>query len=171
MKTVAELLAAYPYMFNGSNIGLALYRGWYPTFAKLCDDIDALLGEDKRNFKFVQLKSKFGAARWYARYDLREGESRGIQIAVQQEDGSLLQLDPNLNAATIEGLINLAQDETSQLCIVCGESAKIESHRGYYQCLCKKHTNKVFGGGKLPKYWFEIGGEGDPNDPWGEHGK
>jgi len=170
MKTIAELLAAYPYMFKGEALGLALHRGWYPTFAKLCEDIDELLGDDKRIFHWVQLKEKFGAARWYAHYELKEGERGGVQFAVQQEDGSLLPVEPNLSSATIDGLINLAQDETSMMCIVCGQQASIASHRGWYQCLCKKHTNVVFGGGQLPNHWFQIGKD-DPADPWREHGR
>jgi hypothetical protein len=168
VKTVTELLDAYPYMFAGSNIGLTLHRGWYPTFAKLCDDIDALLGDDKRNFKWIQLKEKFGAARWYCHWDLREGEGRSVQIAVQQDNGALMKIDPNLNEISIQGLINLAEEVTGKKCIVCGEPAIIDSHRGWYQCLCKKHANKVFGGAKLPNYWFHIGRD-DPNVPWSEY--
>ena len=169
MKTIAELLAAYPYMFKGEALGLALHRGWYPTFAKLCADIDELLGEDKRGFHWVQLKEKFGAARWYAHYELKEGERGGVQFSVQQEDGSMKPIDPNLSAVTINGLINQAQAATAMQCVVCGGPAKVASQGGWYLCLCQGHSDALAQGRKLPSFEFAIG-QDDPFDPWGEHG-
>ena len=168
MKTVQELLQAYPYMFGGKNIGLTLYRGWHPTFAKLCEDIDQHLGQDKRDFHWEQLKEKFGAARWYGWWALREGERRDIQLSVQTTQG-LKRISPEIENEPIQALINAAQDATAFQCVVCGEPARIAMHKRFgYQCLCKKHANVIFGGGQLPKYWFEVGHD-DPEGPWEDH--
>jgi hypothetical protein len=159
VKTIAELIAAYPYMFEGEALGLALHRGWLPTFANLCHDVDELLGEDKRSFWWIELKEMSSAARWCAHYDLKD----------LKEDGSLMPVEPNLSAATIDGLINVAQDETSTLCIVCGGPAKVASHGGWNLCLCQGHSGALAQGRKLPNFEFVIG-QDDPFDPWGECG-
>ena len=46
-------------------MGIFIPTGWRSIFEKLCEDIDALLGLDKRGFHFIQCKEKFGSARWY----------------------------------------------------------------------------------------------------------
>lgn len=63
MNTPKELQARFPYMFEGDNIGIDIARGWMLGFQKLCEQIDELLGADKRGFHWTQCKEKFGSAR------------------------------------------------------------------------------------------------------------
>ena len=72
LEAFAALVRAYPYMFAGPFIELVMYAGWHTPFTKLCDDIDAALGDNKRGFRWIQLKEKFGQPRWYWEMD---GES------------------------------------------------------------------------------------------------
>jgi hypothetical protein len=48
-----EQIAALPYQFAGRHIGLTFHRDWQDLFSRLCFDIDAALGSDKRSFQRV----------------------------------------------------------------------------------------------------------------------
>ena len=54
MMTPKQLKARFPYMFAGENIGISIARGWMPGFQILCERLDALLGENKQNFHWIQ---------------------------------------------------------------------------------------------------------------------
>lgn len=69
MKTPKELIARYPYQFAGEQISMSFARGWFSLFAKLCADIDQVLGDDKRGFHWRQVKEKFGQLRVYYQLD------------------------------------------------------------------------------------------------------
>jgi hypothetical protein len=60
MTTPKQLEARFPYMFAGQNIGFSFYRGWFALFENLCQDIDALLGQGKRGFRWVGIKNGLG---------------------------------------------------------------------------------------------------------------
>jgi hypothetical protein len=53
MKNTPHHQERYPYMFARKNMGIFIPTGWRPIFEKLCEDIDALLGQDKRGFQFM----------------------------------------------------------------------------------------------------------------------
>ena len=73
MNTPTDLKTKFPYQFEGRNIGLSIPRGWFLGFAKLCGDIDQVLGANQHGFHGVQLKEKFGAACWYWSMNTRSG--------------------------------------------------------------------------------------------------
>lgn len=50
------LKARFSYMFDSPSSGIDIYRGWLADFASACEQIDALLGDDKRGFHFTQCK-------------------------------------------------------------------------------------------------------------------
>ena len=160
MTTPKQLQARYPYMFAGPNIGISISRGWMPIFEQLCEDIDALLGPDKRGFHFTQCKEKFGSARWYW---AMKGVKRSIQVSVIDKLGGVTRLgEPDENdkppgsvAARVEVLINAATLKTSHACIVCGEPAKGNRHDGWVMNLCDLHAHQRRSTGKLPDIWFE----------------
>lgn len=54
MTTQRQVQARYPYMFVGRHLGISIARGWIRIFAKLCNDVDELLGSDKRGFHWRQ---------------------------------------------------------------------------------------------------------------------
>ena len=51
-----DLKERFSYMFAGPHAGIDIYRGWLADFASACEQIDALLGDDKRGFHFTQCK-------------------------------------------------------------------------------------------------------------------
>ena len=65
MTPVEQLKARFAYMFVGRPISMEFYDGWLPVFAQACEQIDEVLGENKRDFHWVQVKEKFGSARFY----------------------------------------------------------------------------------------------------------
>lgn len=133
-------------MFAGENIGFGLYRGWFPLFAKLCADIDTVLGTNKRGFHWVQTKEKFGSYRMYYEmdfdatdaevdYEVIEGAGHVTFRPKAQPGGA--KASP---AQAIRALVNQAEDATTRMCMACGQPAKTRSFDGYFLTLCQEHA-------------------------------
>jgi hypothetical protein len=86
MTAPKQLKDRFADMFAGQNIGFSFYRGWFALFENLSHDIDALLGQDKRGFHWVQLKEKFGSARFYW---AMKGYANKLHLSVISEKGVL----------------------------------------------------------------------------------
>jgi hypothetical protein len=146
MDHVRLFNARFNYMFEGPHIGLIFYAGWLPDFALTCEKIDALLGEDKRDFHFVQAREKFGAARYY--YSVG-GEARKILdeildvLSASQCRTAAQKRDPVVEE--IDRLIDAAQQESGVTCMICGAPGEIIPSPQWLRCVCKKHTRKVCG--------------------------
>jgi hypothetical protein len=160
MKNPNELKARFPHMFDGKNIGISIPKGWFPIFAKLCEDIDELLGTDKKNFQWVQAKEKFGVARWYYRID---GLSPAIKVRVFDESNAVTVLSDSRKekpAANVQELvaelIASAEQKTHTTCIVCGDAGHPDSHSGYVLVLCAQHARqrKNEGNQSMRALWF-----------------
>lgn len=136
MNSPKELKAQCPYMFSENNLGFGFTHGWFPSFAKLCTDIDSLLGENKQGFHWIQLKEKFGTARY------RWGLARK-PIAAK-----------SLISASIRKLVDAAESETQDTCIYCGKPGTIQNFQGYLLVECEEHRRLTeLGPRKSP--WFE----------------
>ncbi len=118
---INDLSKRFPYMFNGRNIGLSVGDGWMEVFAKLCEDIDTLLGDDKRGFHWVQLKEKFGSARFYYEHDPDGGDEVFGQIA---------------------DLVGVAMGKTHTMCMQCGQPGKEDAKYGWVLTLCEEHATE-----------------------------
>lgn len=168
MPTPKQLMQRFPYMFSGRNIGIAIAKGWMPSFAKLCEDIDALLGEDKQGFAWVQVKEKFGSGRFYFRmvgkrsnipYDgpAVDGSERIKTVVAsipEMEFKYVIEKDLLLR---INDLVDAAQRQTEQICIVCGEAAAPDELDGHRLVLCARHQAQRHGAGDMESHWFEFG--------------
>lgn len=134
-----ELRALFPYQFNGPNIGHSLTTGWFPIFARLCLDIDRVLGADKQGFHWEQLKEKYGAARWYP--------AQRKPMSPEQED----------TRKAIRTLIDEATSKARRACIVCGHEAHPYVGPDEYMLqLCEGHGEPFSrqGGDALPVFWM-----------------
>lgn len=122
---------AYPYMFAGRFIELVMYDGWHAPFAKLCDDIDAVLGADKQGFCWIQLKEKFGQPRGY--WELHEPSDLTLDLqfepATEAQDQTA-QGPQHLGFSKgvpgdmfdrIRPLVDAATSECDWRCAVCGQ--------------------------------------------------
>ena len=80
MITPKQLQQRFAYMFEGGNIGISIPKGWMPEFAKLCEQIDELLGDDKDGFHWRQCTEQFGSTRWY--WKIKGERKQALQIDI-----------------------------------------------------------------------------------------
>ena len=160
--SVQELVERFPYMFAGHNIGLSFYKGWFALFAKMCEDVDATLGPDKRGFHFTQIKEKFGSARfyWTMRREAEDGPMR-VKFNDFTESGQVVHLSRNktLESATnlaqrVAAIIDAAELETEHLCIACGKPGESTNRQGYVLVVCPEHAPR-FMNRTLENYWLD----------------
>lgn len=159
-----QLKSRYPYMFSGENVGFSFCRGWFPLFTQLCEDIDALLGPDKRGFHWVQLKEKFGSARFYWQM---QGHAPNLHIALISARQVTTVVrgpgDGNANGAggpppsvnrRIDDLVQRATLATRSLCIACGQPGKPNQDEPWILVLCDVHAMQRRQG-ELESAWFD----------------
>lgn len=153
----------FQYQFAGPNIGITIARGWYPGFARLCADIDHLLGTHKRLFHWVQVKEKFGSACYYWALDR---QSPSITLSFVGNDGSLVSsrsaqisdsVQPDLDdlARQISGLVSAATKNIRHACILCGRPGMPDLSDGYVLVLCPQHAEERQND-RLPDWWFDA---------------
>lgn len=115
-------------------------RGWYPDFVRLCEEIDVLLGEDKRQFRWLQLKEKWGTARYY--YAMHRHQDHYLDL--QSPEGAVTIVSNSVSddpvKIEIRRLVRAAQDDTSSICMVCGEMGELDRSEPYYVTLCAQHA-------------------------------
>lgn len=130
---MAELKASFPYQFQGQSIGLDLPPGWLPLFGTLCDNIDATLAEDeKRTFYWVQVKEKFGTARFY--YFMEEADENWDA----EGRGGVFSLRPIASNEKIRQLIAEAEAATGHICQQCGDPGTLRRD-WCWRTLCDHH--------------------------------
>jgi hypothetical protein len=127
-QQLQELRERYPYMFPPSASGFMFYRGWLPMTVRICEEIDALLGDDKRGFCWTQIKEKFGSACFY--YGFNSIAARETNEGTQEE---------LTTAMKIARIVAAATDESLTTCQVCGAAAGRQSYAGFVVTLCGKH--------------------------------
>jgi hypothetical protein len=149
-----QLKLRFPYMFAGENIGFSFYRGWFPLFAKLCEDIDALLGEDKRGFHWAQLKEKFGSASFYWEMTGYAQQLHVSLISDNQVDEFSTRYRKDSLPSQIDTLVREATMATRSRCIVCGEAATLDRSESYVLVLCEHHATRRRQDQKLDPPWF-----------------
>ena len=119
INTPLELKARFAYQFGDRHLGRTYFRGWFPVFADLCQQMDELLGDDKRGFAWLQLEEDCGTAHfnWQA---------------------------PNCKAAELDArigrLVRQVAHATESRCIVCGEPATLSEELGRALVLCERHA-------------------------------
>jgi hypothetical protein len=136
-------------MFSARHLGISIPKGWAKLFTELCEQIDALLGENRSAFTWIQVKEKFGSGRFYYRLN---GSGPSVRVSVQKPGGSMsaprqfMPLDPKAPNAVlgvqIEKLVNAAEALTSETCIVCGKPGRTDSTGGYRLTLCDHHVQQ-----------------------------
>lgn len=143
-QMLAPQFKAYPYMFAGPTLELAMSSGWYAPFAQLCDAIDVALGEDKHGFHWVQLKEKFGQPRWYWELEDEAGMQGDLWLDLQVGDPrqrmTFCKEVPGELRARIRALVDSAMDACCQRCMDCGAPALGYVIRGSVMVLCEAHA-------------------------------
>lgn len=160
-----DLRARFPYQFDGKTASLYLGEGWAPVFAKLCEDVDALLGRDKRGFRWIQLKEKWGSARFYFEIFGRQTDFR-MDIANGRGDvvSKVMEIDKDKNSArqrkllsALRKLIMNAEMTTRETCAVCGKPGELDRSDSYVIVLCAEHQKlRADADGDLPDCWLSF---------------
>ncbi|MEJ8850816.1 hypothetical protein [Variovorax rhizosphaerae] len=143
-ETPRTLRSRFPYMFSGPNIGFAFYRGWMLILRNACEEIDALLGADKRHFHWIQIKEKLGTGRFYYHLD---GGGGGVTVRVHDLTSSLppqapIVLEPagqDEVVLKVSAIVQHAELATHSACIVCGATATPRAYDGYWVNVCALH--------------------------------
>ena len=143
------LLARFPYMFSLAESdrrrAYVFFRGWMPTFALMCEQIDEILGSDKRDFKWTRVREKFGAPSLV--YQMR-GQARHVIHAHRPTEVRRIYCAPSAmfdpSAVAIQEAVLLTEVALRGACIVCGKSSSIVNAGGPWASLCAEHQTSVF---------------------------
>ncbi|SCK11194.1 hypothetical protein VAR608DRAFT_0551 [Variovorax sp. HW608] len=157
--TPSALHARFPYMFplegQEHRRAYAFYRGWMPALAKACEDIDKLLGTDKRGFHWTRLREKFGSPSFG---DQMEGKAR-VAINIHRPTEVVRHAcEPVEGHAPVALAINervlQLEVELRSCCIVCGAPSVINNDRGPWASLCPTHRAEDDGpDGSMGSVW------------------
>lgn len=139
LEQLQELKQRFSYMFETPALGLDFYRGWLPDFITACEKIDGVLGEDKRGFRFVQAKEKYGWARYYFSTD----RARPMRLSINDGNGvheltTGLAEEHEIEKA-ISGILTAAEKDSTGKCIACGSPGEIRRRGGWLVCTCEAH--------------------------------
>ena len=147
--TPNQLKARFPYMFEGEYMELAFPRGWFAIFVQLCEQIDLLLGADRRGFHWVQIKEKFGSARYHYELEPAEGED----VYPRPPPSSPAAIERLRIRTEIRELIGRAHSASCSHCIVCGRPGQLHEFE-WTLVLCDEHIAQRETGG-LGNFYLE----------------
>lgn len=135
IQDIQTLEQRFAYMFRGPLISISYHRGWFPDFVDLCFEIDAVLGNKKSWFAWVQIKEKFGSCRMH--YSLRSDDFNEDLDEDDQETEipeELIRL-----RAAVRQVVDSAARQMQDKCCVCGAFAVVQEHDGWLLTLCNFH--------------------------------
>ena len=119
-----KLYDAFPTFFVGGEelthyyIPLSCEDGWFDIFYRMCLDIEKAIesSPEDKDFRFTQIKEKFGTLRAY-------------YSGATEESG-------------IDDIIMKAEDWSDSVCELCGMDGKIRDVGHWYKTLCDRHFEK-----------------------------
>jgi len=160
------LPAKYPYQFERCRLGVDTTPGWAMIFAKLCDAVDQLLGENKCGFSWDQVKEKWGAARFYfvlgdlapdKRLDVQSPDRAASLIVKPADEG---QRSPEIQQLThkLRNLILETEELTQRTCAVCGNPGELDRSKGLFLPLCAEHKATRKSEAELGDIWISVHG-------------
>lgn len=144
-----NFLARFQYMFPlvGSDRRRAyvFFRGWMPTFAQMCGQIDINLGDDKRDFGWARIREKSGAPS--LSYQMC-GHARHVIHAHRPDEVTRIVCAPadsfDPSAVEIQEVVLRGEVTLRQSCIVCGAPSIITNACGPWASLCANHRTGTF---------------------------
>ena len=142
MTTLKDLMVRYPYQFSGPYIYLSFARGWFALFVQLCENVDQLLGENKRHFHWTQTKEKFGVFRIYYVLDGMYEDDQDFPARLE-----LLRKISDLKQET--------EEASSRICAYCGAPGHLVVGP-WTITLCDDH-HRAREAGTLPSIWHDEG--------------
>lgn len=140
-----QLKQLFPYQFSDPYASFEFYRGWMPLVAGLCIEIDALLGDQREQFHWRQMKEKFGSARLYYALDGKAILIGDIHLPAGPQILRIQPTEPSELFNQVDALVRAAEEASKHTCMVCGAVAETRSYAGYWQTLCDAHRPDVIG--------------------------
>ena len=133
IRDIQTLKQRFEYMFRGPVISIDFFRGWFADFVDLCFELDAMLGDYKSEFRWIQIKEKFGGCRMYF--------SIQPENFVEDPDHGEVVLPDDFVKIRAEAhrLVGLASLRMKDKCCVCGEFAVVDHHGAWLSTLCNFH--------------------------------
>ena len=140
-KDVQSLKQRFPYMFAGEQVSLEFYKGWFPDLVDLCFELDALLGEHRSYFQWIQIKEKFGNCRMYFTFRLSSGtpSGDGIDDDLDADDQCEMPAPLVLLEREVRWRVSRAAQKMNGKCMVCGDAAATEKYGFWLATLCPYH--------------------------------
>lgn len=162
-----DLIKRFPYQFDGCRLGASVPAGWTDVFSKLCEDVDALLGEDKRGFRWDQVKEKWGSMRAYFLLGKLDPDQRmDIMSEAPGGDAASLIVKPKAERRRpkdvqelmhkLRSVILEAEEQSKKLCPVCGKPSEMGTHDGWVAPLCDEHAAALKEGRDVGKFWIVV---------------
>lgn len=156
-----SFLARFSYMFplagGERSRAYIFFRGWMTTFVNLCEQIDAILANDKRNFGWHRIREKFGAPSLI--YEVR-GRARHVIHAHRPTEVRRIDCAPRDSfeptAVAIQEAVLTAEVLLRETCIVCAAPSMITNAGGFWASLCAEHGADDFlngGTGECGSLW------------------
>lgn len=133
IRDIQTLEQRFEYMFRGPVISIYFHCGWSPGFVDLCFELDAMLGDYKSCFRWVQIKEKFGGCRMCFSVEPEN-------FVEDSDDGEVVLPDDFVRIrAEAHRLVGLAALRMEDKCCVCGEFAGVDHHGALLSTLCNFH--------------------------------
>jgi hypothetical protein len=145
MKSAADeltrLVRKHPALFRGRRPRVASHvpAGWVGLVDALLSDLETTLGPATASFRVRQIKEKFGALRLYFELGRRGPVVVDTITPTGHEtfvggtaEGDLL--------GAIQSLIDVASEQSTKTCMVCGMPARLASHDGWLAARCASHA-------------------------------
>jgi hypothetical protein len=139
IKTGAQLEARFPYMFNGENIGFAYFRGWMAVVVRVCTEIDSVLGDQREDFHWTQIKEKFGTLRLYYAFGTQSPVTMDFHSPAGLQSIRVQTGEPSPLGLVLDDSVVRAQDATASICMVCGAPARTQTYEHYRLTVCAAH--------------------------------
>jgi hypothetical protein len=128
-----------------------------PTFANLCEQIDAILADDKRNFGWHRIREKFGAPS--LSYEMRS-RARHVIHAHRPTEVRRIDCAPSDSfepaAIAVQEAVLAAEVVLRNTCIVCAAPSMITNAGGAWASVCAEHRADDFlngGSGESESLW------------------
>jgi hypothetical protein len=127
IQDVESLKQRFPFMFAGPMISMNLYKGWFPEIVRLCFDVDALLGDERHRFKWVEMEEFSDSFDMYFSF----------LIPPEQDEkyGTLFALRRKIQQTAMQRQIAIRA-----MCKVCGDVATAADDYVWITALCEFHT-------------------------------